>query len=59
MNNYIDIIGFDNYCADVDGKRELFIDNSSIVKCCRLKNKSAGGFKWTYLGEDLPKGEDK
>lgn len=32
----------------MDIKRELGIDNSSVVKCCKGKLKSAGGFIWRY-----------
>ena len=32
----------------LDVKRNLKIDNSSIVKVCKLKYKSAGGFIWRY-----------
>lgn len=32
----------------MDIKRELGIDNSSIVKCCKGKLKFAGGFIWRY-----------
>ena len=30
---------------------ELGIDNSNIIKCCRGKQKSAGGFVWKYADE--------
>ena len=32
----------------IDAERELNIDHSNIVKCCRGKRKSAGGFIWKY-----------
>ena len=32
-----------------DAERILSIDSSSISKCCNGKQKSAGGFKWSYI----------
>lgn len=29
--------------------KELNIDLSSIIKCCRGKNKSCGGYRWEYI----------
>lgn len=34
-----------------DVKRELGIQHSHIVGCCKGSRKSAGGFKWKYIGE--------
>lgn len=34
--------------AIADIKRELNIDSSSIVRCCKGIKNSAGGFKWKY-----------
>ena len=42
--------------ADIE--RELGIYNSNIIKCCRGRYKSAGGFKWMYC-EDLLKLQNK
>ena len=39
--------------AAIEAARELGITNSSINKCCRGKQKSAGGFKWMYLSDWL------
>ena len=36
----------------MDVERELGIDPSSISRCCRGKQKSAGGFIWKYLEEE-------
>ena len=32
--------------------KELNIDVASIIKCCKGKNKSCGGFIWRYYEED-------
>jgi len=32
----------------MDIERELWIDNSSISKCCNWKRKTAWGFKWEF-----------
>ena len=37
----------------MDVKRELGINNRNISECCRGKYKSAGGFVWKYVEEDL------
>ena len=29
--------------------KEFNIDLSSIIRCCRKKQKTAGGYKWSYL----------
>lgn len=34
-----------------DVERELGIQHSHIVGCCKGRRKSAGGFKWQYSGE--------
>ena len=34
-----------------DIKKELGIDCSSIIRCCKGKNKTAGGYKWKYKEE--------
>lgn len=34
-----------------DVKKELGIDCSSIIRCCKGKNKTAGGYKWKYKEE--------
>ncbi len=39
--------------AAIEAARELGITNSSINKCCRGKQKSAGGYKWMYLSDWL------
>lgn len=31
--------------------RELGLDTSGIIKCCKGKNKTCGGYKWMYLEE--------
>ena len=36
--------------------KELSIDNSAIVKCCKGKQKTCGGYHWMYY-EDYIKGE--
>ena len=36
------------YDSATDAKRELGIDNSSIIKTCKGKMKSAGGYLWKY-----------
>lgn len=37
-----------HFASSMDAFRLTGIDSSSIVKCCRGKRKSAGGFKWQY-----------
>lgn len=37
----------------MDIQRELNIDNSAIIKCCKGKRKTAGGYIWKYA-EDRP-----
>ena len=32
----------------IDAKKEFNIDNSSIIKVCKGKAKTAGGYKWQY-----------
>ncbi len=32
-------------------ERELGISNSHIIKCCRGKKKSAGGYRWMYYSD--------
>lgn len=39
------------YDSAIQASNELGIDNSSIVKCCKGKRNSVGGFKWKYLEE--------
>ena len=36
-----------------DVEDELKINSSSIVKCCKGKRKTAGGFVWKYVEEEL------
>lgn len=38
--------------STMDVQRELGIVNQSISKCCRGKQKTAGGFIWRYVKED-------
>ena len=33
-------------------ERELGINHSSIRKCCKGEQKTAGGFKWEYVKEE-------
>lgn len=40
------------YNSISDAKRELKIDNSSISKCCKNKQKTAYGYKWRYANEN-------
>ena len=40
-------------CA-AEVKRELGINSSSIIQCCKGKLKSAGGFKWMYASDYKP-----
>lgn len=37
--------------AAIEAARKLGITNSSINKCCRGKQKTAGGFKWMYYDD--------
>ena len=37
----------------MDVERELGIDHSSISRCCKGKQKSAGGFIWKYVEEEF------
>ena len=37
------------YGAAILATRELGIDNSQIVKCCKGKIKTAGGYNWKYI----------
>ena len=39
------------YDSALQASNKLGIDNSSIVKCCKGKRNSVGGFKWKYLEE--------
>lgn len=34
-----------------EAERNLKIDRSSIIKVCKQKQKTAGGFKWIYKSE--------
>ena len=36
------------YCSVMDAARQLKIDQSSIIKCCRQHRKTAGGYIWKY-----------
>ncbi len=36
------------YHSSMDAKRKTGADNSSIIKCCRGKLKSTGGYHWRY-----------
>lgn len=35
----------------IDAEKELNIDRSSIIRCCKGKVKTAGGFIWRYSNE--------
>ena len=35
----------------MSAERILNIDHSSIIKCCKGKMKTAGGYKWRYVNE--------
>ena len=35
--------------------RELKIDSATISNCCNGKRKSAGGFKWRYVQDEIPR----
>lgn len=37
----------------MQAERLFGIDHSSIIKCCRGKVKTAGGYEWHYLNKDL------
>lgn len=37
----------------MDAQRELGIDNSSIIRCCKGKQKTAGGYIWRYHYKSL------
>ena len=45
------------YCEELDkvfpsaheAARQLGIDNSGIIKCCKGKYKTCGGYHWHYL----------
>jgi len=39
--------------AAIEVERELGINHSNIIQCCRGGYKSAGGFKWMYLSDWL------
>lgn len=41
------------WAAASEVERELGINRSSIIQCCKGKRKSAGGFKWMYLSDWL------
>ena len=38
----------DEYNSVIEADKKLHINQSSIVKCCKGKRKTAGGFKWMY-----------
>ena len=37
--------------AAMESERELGINNGNIIRCCKGKLKSAGGYKWMYLSD--------
>lgn len=37
--------------SSMSAERILKIDHSSIIKCCKGKVKTAGGYKWKYVSE--------
>ena len=39
------------WTAAMEIQRELGINNSNIIECCKGKRKSAGGFKWIYASD--------
>ena len=43
------------YGAAILATRKLRIDNSQIVKCCKGKIKTAGGYNWKYLYDYITK----
>ena len=43
------------WSAAAEIERELGIPNGNIIKCCRGKLKSAGGFKWMYYEDWVKK----
>lgn len=43
--------------AMMDVSRELQIDHSHITKCCKGKQKSAGGYIWRYADDPIPQTE--
>ena len=45
------LLRFWNCIKDIED--ELKINSSSIVKCCKGKRKTAGGFVWKYVEEEL------
>ena len=40
------------YESILEATKELGVDSSSIVKVCNKKQWTAGGFGWTYKGEE-------
>ena len=36
-----------------DAERETGIDNASIIRCCKGKQKSAGGYIWRYAKKEV------
>ena len=36
------------YKSATDAAKELTLDSSSIIKCCKGKSQTCGGFKWEY-----------
>lgn len=37
--------------SSIEAEKLLGIDHSSIIKCCKGKTKTAGGYKWKYFDE--------
>lgn len=36
-----------------DVEKKLNIDNSTIIRCCKGKQKTAGGYKWQYAENEM------
>lgn len=41
------------WACGYEAQRELGIDRSSIIQCCKGKQKSAGGYRWMYYDDWL------
>ena len=40
------------YVTAREAERETGVDHTTIARCCKHKQQTAGGYKWEYGGED-------
>lgn len=48
----------DEYKSALEAERLTSVFRSEILKCCKGKAKSAGGFKWIYLDDFIGEQEE-